>query len=48
MSSDRPRAVVEPRHRDRRPTIDMVTGWNYTGDDFYCDLAVPHTTSTAR
>lgn len=30
-----------PRRR-HRPTIDQVTDWNYAGDDFYCDLAVPH------
>ena len=23
-------------------TIGWVTDWSYTGDDFYCDLAVPH------
>ena len=30
------------RDSDRRPTIGRVTDWDYTGDDFYCDLAVPH------
>jgi histidine triad (HIT) family protein len=23
-------------------TIGRVTAWNYTGNDFYCDLAIPH------
>ena len=26
---------------DRRSTISRVTDWSYTGDDFYCDVAVP-------
>jgi histidine triad (HIT) family protein len=27
--------------RRLRLSIDPVTAWTYTGDDFYCDLAIP-------